>query len=240
MKLAASIAGAALALLATASASACIPAPGWPEKVRLDARETATTLVAAGGSIDIVVLEGFSDDFEVGTTASAIEDATANIMGVDPPAAPPTPAEVSAMLREDWVDEGRRFHFRVVERLAGEGSATFSLNGFDPSWAREKPRPPLQPVSATAALRNLNRYLEVRDLSTWQGFGACITPPSGREGQLFLVFRDKDGALLRQKVPIRFRGETYEVGGPVYVPIAGVNDAWLAEVRRAIAGSGRR
>ncbi|HRD46688.1 MAG TPA: hypothetical protein PLF78_09420 [Caulobacter sp.] len=240
MRLAASIAGVALVLLAIAPASACIPAPGWPDKVRLDPRGAATTLVVASGSIDIAVLESVSDDFEAGTTASAIEDATANIMGVDPPATPPAPAEVTAMLREDWVDEGRRFHFRVVERLAGEGSATFSLNGFDPSWALEKPRPPLRPVSATAALRNLNRYLEVRDLSTWQGFGACITPLSGREGQLFLVFRSNDGALLRQDVPIRFRGEAYEVGGPVFVPIRGVDDAWLAVVRRAITDGGKR
>lgn len=236
MRAAASISAAVLLTLAvTPAAIACVPAQGWPDQASLDPKDTARELVGAAAAIDIAVVESLSDDFEVGTTPEAIEAATPGFM--KPGREKPSPAEVSALLRRDWSDLGVRIHYRVVERLSGNGAERFSLNGVSPpafvveGWRTR---------TSSESLGNLNRYLWVRDLSEWEGFGACIVPPAGVRDLRILIFRDDRGRLLNHDVEVRFRGRTIRERGPAYVVVSGDDDGWVQVVREAVRERGSR
>jgi hypothetical protein len=222
---------AAVALLGTAPPSrACTPPPGWPTKARIDLPATARALAIEAATVDLVVAESASDDFEVGTSPSATALALANV-NVD--GGDHTAQQVVADLRAEWVGDGARFHYRIVEHLKGDGTETFTLNGAN------LPPPPTGPgVVRPAKPRqsDLLRFrLGSRDLADWEGFGACITPLWTRLGGRYLVFRDADGRLLNRMVPIAFQRNLVEVQGPVYAEVFGSDDAWLAAVRDALA-----
>jgi hypothetical protein len=229
-----SVALAASCLAAASPAAACVPPPGWPLKVRLAPTALARELFDAAATVDVAVAETMTDDFEVGTSAEAYAAARSNFEdGPDPVAGPLTPERVSALLRDDWQGEGVRIHYRVVERLKGSSPESFTLNG-----ARLPPGPP-PPRRLVRLTRNpmtsLKLRLDSRDLSDWEGFGACITALYSDVGARYLIFRDADGHLLRQKVDVRFLNDTVRVGGPVYAEIRSSADPWLAAVRGAAA-----
>jgi hypothetical protein len=199
-------------------------------KARIDPTVLARTLFDAATTVDVAVAETMTDDYEVGTSWQAFAAARANFAAF--PASdtgPLTPKRVSALLREDWEDDGARIHYRVVEHLKGSGPETFTLNG-----AQLPPAPHRFPPKALDPVAGLKSRLDSRDLSDWEGFGACITALYSEVGKRYLVFRDAEGHLLRQEVAVRFRGETVRVGGPVYAEVSGPDDRWLVAVRAAV------
>ncbi|WP_165184654.1 hypothetical protein [Caulobacter soli] len=208
--------------------AACTPAPGWPFKVQLDPATMARTLVAAATSVDVVVAEDMTDDYEVGTDPQVYAAARAALATAPATAdMTRTPQSFSALLREEWRDDGARVHYRVAEHLKGSGAETFALNGARMDLA------PLKRVSKPQPLMALKFRLESRDLSEWEGFGSCITALYSQVGKRYLVFRDADGRLLRQPVDVLFMGKTTPVGGPVYAEVFGPDDPWLIAVRQA-------
>ena len=221
----------ALLLLVSNPAWACVRPDGWPKGLRIDPTATARALADAAASIDVVIAERLTDDFEVATTPRAIAEATGNMPGE-------ASDKVSAALRSEWSNDGVRIHYRVVERLKGAGAETFSMNGMkscceEPAASKRAPaggRP-------NAALKALPFLLGTRDLSEWEGFGACITPVSATLGERYLVFRDTEGRLLTKRISVRFQGRKIIAGGPVYVPISGPDDAWLKVVRGSISAT---
>jgi hypothetical protein len=221
---------AATALLGAALPSrACSTPPGWPTKARIDLPATARVLAGAAATVDLVVAESASDDFEVGTSPRATALALANF---NADGGHYTAQQAAAELRAEWMDDGARFHYRIVEHLKGDGAETFTLNGAN------LPPPPIGPgVVKPAKPRqgNLLFRLGSRDLADWEGFGACITPPWTTLGGRYLVFRDADGRLLNRTVPVTFERKVVEVQGPVYAEVFGADDTWLAAVREALA-----
>jgi hypothetical protein len=221
---------AAAALLGAALPSrACTPPPGWPTKARIDLSATARVLVTEAATVDLVVAESASDDFEVGTSPSATALALAN---VNADGGHHTAQQVVTDLRAEWADDGVRFHYRIVEHLKGDGAETFTLNGAN------LPPPPIGPgvvKPAKPRQSDLLRFrLGSRDLADWEGFGACITPLWTKLGGRYLVFRDADGRLLNRAVPVAFERNVVEVQGPVYAEVFGSDDTWLAAVRKAL------
>ena len=218
----------ALLLTLAQPALACSPPPGWPQKVKLDIQATARTLVDAAATIDIVVAERATDDYEVGTDPQANAQAMATY-AADPDGVKLTAAEVSVRLKSEF-SEGARVHYRVVERLKGASPHTFSLNGVTPPG-----HPTGGPRGAHQTLGLLRARLNSQDLSEWPGFGACIQPLWTGLGHRYVVFRDAQGRLLRQTVSIRFDGERSDVRGPTYAEVGGVDDIWLRAIRKALA-----
>lgn len=219
----------ALLLTLAQPALACTPPPGWPQKAKLDIALTARTLTDAAATIDIVVAERATDDYEVGTDPEANAQALANY-AADPDGVKLTAAEVSARLKADEFPDGARIHYRVIERLKGASSDTFSLNGMAPPG--HPTAAPLGPRETLALLRN---RLNSQDLSEWPGFGACIQPLWTGLGHRYVVFRDAQGRLLRQTVAIRFEGEQSDVRGPTYAEVGGADDVWLKAIRQTLA-----
>lgn len=218
----------ALLLTTAVPAAACSPPPGWPRKVKLDIPVMARVLVEAAATVDLVIAEHATDDYEVATTPQANAEAMANYAAGDD-GSKLTAAEVSARLKQDEVLDGARIHYRLVERLKGSGSGAFSLNGM----LDEPPGPGPRRLDTTTQLK---ARLNSRDLSDWQGFGACIQPLWTELGHHYVVFRDADGQLLRQTVPLRLNGAPRQVQGPVYAETSATgDDIWVAAIRRALA-----
>lgn len=230
MKPAAFVSAALTGLAVAAPAIACSPPPGWPRKVQIDPAATARTLMDAAATVDVVVAEAMTDDYEVGTSPRA-RAAFLEAFGTSPAGPPPAREDLIAEMRDAWADEGVRIHYRVVEHLKGAGPETFTLNG-----ARLLGAPPYQAgptPSKAVSLASLRSRLASRDLSEWENVGACITPLYSDLGARYLVFRDTEGQLLRQEVDIRFMGHAQRIGGPVYAEVRGPADPWLTTVRQA-------
>lgn len=209
---------------------ACTPPTGWPQKVKLNVPLAARTLADAAATIDIVVAERATDDYEVGTDPEANAEARASYAAGDD-GVKLTAAEASARLKADEFPEGARIHYRVVERLKGDSADTFTLNGMTPAG-----HPPLGSFRPKDTLPLLRARLNSQDLSEWPGFGACIQPLWTGLGHRYVVFRDPRGRLLRQTVAISFEGERNAVRGPVYAEVrTSDDDAWLKAIRQALA-----
>jgi hypothetical protein len=219
----------ALFLTLAQPALACTPPPGWPNKVKLDLALTAETLVRAAATIDIAVAERTTDDYEVGTDPEANAEAMANY-ATGEGGRKLSAVEVSALLKEEYPD-GVRIHYRVVERLKGASPSEFTLNG---ALLPIEGRPPgYRPrFGRSEVLDRLNS----QDLSEWQGFGACMRELWTDLGGRYVVFRDDQGRLLRQMVTVQLRDQG-QVRGPTYAQVGERDDAWLAAVRKAIAGA---
>lgn len=191
---------------------------------------TAERLARSAASIDLVVAEAVDDRYEVGTQPEALAAALANSNCCGHTA---NKAQVLADLKTEWADDGGRFHYRVVQRLKGQGSNTFTLNGMRTSPGPRRARSP------HVVVVELRARLGSADLNTWPGFGACITPLYSAVGRRYLVFRDARGRLLSQNVAVHYQDRVIETPGPVYVEVVGDNDPWLAAVRAALAPTRR-
>ena len=204
-------------LLAASPALACSPAPGWPDKAHVLSDRAARQMVETAASIDVVVVEGLTPDFEVGTRKWA-----------EMRAAPEGSYLRNAAdgwlkgTREAWAEDGARIHFRVVQHLKGKSQEQFTLNGSKPlaPFAGQLPAP------RAVALDQLQFFLNFADLVDGPQMGDCTVAVVGELGRMYLVFRDADGFPLRTEVPVRFHGRVAMLAGPSFVPILSINDAW--------------
>ncbi|WP_297515498.1 hypothetical protein [uncultured Caulobacter sp.] len=184
-------------------------------------------MAKAAATIDIVVAERVTGDYAVATTSSANRQARANYAAGGEVL---SSAQVSQRLKTEEMPDGARIHYRVVERLKGEGSRVFSLNGIVP------PDYPKAAPSPAGSIVELRARLNSQDLSEWPGFGACIQPLWTGLGHRYVVFRDARGQLLAVQIRVGFDGRPMRVRGPSYVEVGGPDDPWLRSIRRALNG----
>lgn len=214
----------AVLLTSATQASACVPAPGWPKMVHLSAQAAATRMVRASFTVDLVKVESLSSDFQFGTKSrskwiSWVGQAPDHFHDVD---------EVLAAMRTSWAGAAR-IHFRVLRSLKDQGSVTFDLSG--ESIANDKAtRLPRGKVR----LDQLKYFLDQQDLAAWESVGSCQKEVFAAIGQSYLVFRNKDGSLLREPIRVRFKGRNMWIPGPAYIPVDGLDDPWVRAVRYEI------
>lgn len=228
---------AALSVSFASQAAACTPASGWPDDVILDPQTVAARLVSSAASIDIAVVDKVDEDFDF-----ALKARRRDMLRPPSGMSAEEVRELYAQLASEWDEEAGRLHYRVVKRLKGSGSEQFTLSGVVPPQAiraaqRVGPRGSNR-FEGESDLHWLKYWLDVRDLKTWPYAQACDRPVLGWPGGTFLVFRDAQGNLLRQDVPISLNGSGL-VQGPVHVPVASVDDPWAALVQTTIEAEAR-
>lgn len=180
-------------------------------------------MVRNAKTIDLVVADRLTADFEVGTRAwSRMRTSPNGSDGAD------------AWLRDTrdaWAEDGARIHFRVVRRLKGASPAEFSFNG-SKAFPFEGRRP-LAP--RPVLLSQLHYFLNPADLLDGPQMGDCTIAVVGEVGRMYLIFRDADGFPLRTEVPVRFRGRTGPSIGPSVVPVVSMDDPWPRLILQALA-----
>jgi hypothetical protein len=222
LRAAARLAICAAALLTTStSAVACVPAPGWPEKVSISVKQTAELLAQAAVHIDLVEVERFSDDFEYATRSGRLWSND--------------PADVAAMIaegRQGWADYAVRIHYRVLETLKGPPHGRFELNGvrYVPIPAPKGAQTPKSRNDAPTLTALIDQY----DLADAPSVAPCENPISGELGGKYLVLRDADGHPLNHPVPMRFDGEVVSRSVASVVPVSGADSQWVVMIRQAL------
>lgn len=172
----------------------------------------AEVMAGAAAHIDLVVVERMSSDFAISKPPHGYAEEL-------------TPAEREAAWRQDiGGPDAVRMHLRVLRSLKGTSADRFELSG------------ELQegPVTAWPLASTIISLLDEQDLAHWPGPGVCDSVIPAIDGAQYLVFRDADGRLLRQPVPIQFKGKRVTAAGPGAVPVTGELDPWVVLVAQAL------
>lgn len=206
---------AAAASLLAGEALACSPPPGWPQKVRVSPKVIAEVMAKAAAHIDLVVVEHLSKDFVISELPSWYAEELPQ-------------AERVATWREDiGGTDAVRMHLRVLRSLKGGSADSLELSGIV-----------IEGLGARWIASNLASkivsMLDEQDLAHWREPGSCDTAIPAMDGAQYLVFRDADGRLMRQPVPIRFRGYANTHIGPGALPVTGERDPWVELVVQAL------
>jgi hypothetical protein len=228
------------ALLPASPATACSRVPYKASNYRIDTRAMPAMMLASAATVDVAVAEsvdrsaqlGRFDADEATELANATSDAERTEIRTD-----------YAAMRDQWRRSGGgAVTYRVVERLKGASTDTFSLTAFVPLENESDFASQLKKyIAERGAFLNPEATwaMSVRELNEWGGLGSCASPVFAILGVNYLVFRGSNGRLLEDgvsdmsKLDGRFQPSTRD--GPVYQPVLLKGDAWLKAVRAAAA-----